>query len=40
MESLLWMLDLVAVVYLCYWGLREERRENAAAKSDVSRQDR
>ena len=40
MESLLWMLDLVAVVYLCYWGLREERRENANAKSDTPWQDK
>jgi hypothetical protein len=28
MESLLWMLDLVVVVYLCFWALREDRKEN------------
>ena len=24
METLMWALDLVAVVYLCYWGLRQD----------------
>jgi len=27
MESLLWALDLVAVVYLCFWALREDRAQ-------------
>lgn len=40
MESLLWMLDLVGVVYLCYWGLREERREDAGTESAAPRRDR
>lgn len=36
MESLLWALDLLAVVYLCFWALREDnalRREAARQKS-------
>lgn len=24
METLLWALDLLAVVYLCYWGLKQD----------------
>jgi hypothetical protein len=24
MESLLWALDLFAVVYLCYWALKQD----------------
>jgi hypothetical protein len=24
MESLLWALDLFAVVYLCFWGIRQD----------------
>ena len=31
MESLLWMIDLVAVVYLCFWALREDRKESGEA---------
>ena len=29
MESLLWALDLVLVVYLCLWALREDRKTAA-----------
>ena len=24
METILWALDLFAVVYLCYWGLKQD----------------
>lgn len=27
MESILWALDLCAVVYLCLWVLRQEKRK-------------
>ena len=27
MESLLWALDLFAVVYLCLWALKQEKRK-------------
>ena len=27
MESLLWALDLFAVVYLCLWVLKQEKRK-------------
>jgi hypothetical protein len=30
MESLLWGLDLIAVVYLCLWALRQEKRKEKA----------
>jgi len=33
METLLWALDLVAVVYLCLWALREDRRAEQDAKT-------
>jgi len=32
MESLLWALDLLAVVYLCFWALNKEKREDQAAR--------
>jgi hypothetical protein len=32
MESLLWMLDLLAVVYLGVWALRQEKRDADAKK--------
>ena len=32
MESLLWALDLVAVVYLCFWALREDRAQEGKNK--------
>ncbi|MFC5477629.1 hypothetical protein [Massilia suwonensis] len=31
MESLLWALDLCAVVYLCMWALKSEKRREAEA---------
>ena len=27
MESILWALDLCAVVYLCLWALKQEKRK-------------
>jgi len=32
MESLLWALDLCAVVYLCLWALRTDKRRTKAAE--------
>jgi hypothetical protein len=29
MESILWALDLLAVVYLCFWALREDKKPAA-----------
>lgn len=28
MESILWMIDLIAVAALCLWALRADKREN------------
>lgn len=35
MESLLWMLDVAAVVYLCFWALREDTKETSGSEYDV-----
>jgi hypothetical protein len=42
MESLLWALDLCAVVYLCMWALKTEKRleKEAAAQARESAQAR
>ncbi len=32
METLLWALDLLAVVYLCFWALRQDGAGPAAKK--------
>lgn len=32
METILWALDLLAVVYLCFWALREDRKSNDEGK--------
>lgn len=32
MESLLWALDLCAVVYLCLWALKTDKRRAAEAE--------
>jgi hypothetical protein len=38
MESLLWALDLGAVVYLCIWALRQEKaNEKERAARDEER---
>jgi len=37
MESLLWMLDLLALVFLCFWALREDRRIESGEKNDAQR---
>ena len=29
MESILWAIDLVAVTYLCFWALREDKKPPA-----------
>jgi len=33
MESILWAVDLVAVAYLCFWALREDKK--AASEDDA-----
>lgn len=38
MESLLWALDLLAVVFLCLWALKQEKRTEKAAR-DRNRHD-
>jgi hypothetical protein len=42
MESLLWALDLCAVVYLCMWALKTEKHleKEAAAQDKASAQAR
>lgn len=32
MESILWALDLFAVVYLCLWVLKQEKRKEQALR--------
>ncbi len=32
MESLLWALDLVAVLLLCRWGLAQDKRKHPKGK--------
>ena len=34
MESLLWALDLGAVVYLCIWALKQEKAKEKALKDE------
>lgn len=34
MESLLWALDLGAVVFLCIWALRQEKAMEKALKDE------
>ena len=29
MESILWSINLLAVVYLCFWGLRQDKRDQS-----------
>jgi hypothetical protein len=36
MESLLWALDLGAVVYLCLWALKQSKAEEKAAKDKAA----
>ena len=36
MESLLWALDLGAVVYLCLWALKQEKAKDKAAKDKAA----
>ena len=40
MESLLWALDLCAVVYLCMWALRTEKRHESEAQAQAAAQAR
>ena len=37
MESLLWALDLGAVVYLCMWALKQEKAKEKALKDKESK---
>jgi len=32
MESILWSIDLLAVVLLCFWALREDAAEDSRKK--------
>ena len=34
MESLLWALDLVAVVYLCFWAVAQDTVKPGAKRED------
>jgi hypothetical protein len=36
MESLLWALDLLAVVYLSLWALRQEKQDSDTKKKKAS----
>jgi hypothetical protein len=38
MESLLWALDLGAVVYLCLWALKREKANEKAAKEKAAQE--
>lgn len=33
MESLLWACNLIAVVYLCFWAIKEDTKDNAQDKN-------
>lgn len=33
MESALWAINLCAVVYLCFWAIKEDNKEIEAKKS-------
>ena len=33
METILWALDLCAVVVACFWALRQDRHEQAAPEA-------
>ncbi|MEW6021274.1 MAG: hypothetical protein AB1807_03940 [Pseudomonadota bacterium] len=37
MESLLWALDLAAVVYLCFWAVRQDK-QNAKDARDARKE--
>lgn len=37
METLLLMLDLLAMVYLCFWGRKRDLEERLVAKSPKER---
>jgi len=34
METILWALNLVAVVYLCLWALREDKKSGSDTERD------
>ncbi len=34
MESFLWACNLVAVVYLCYWAIKEDNKEENVDHQD------
>jgi len=40
MESILWALDLGAVVYLCLWALKQEKAKEKAAKEQAAQSER
>jgi len=37
MESLLWALDLGAVVFLCVWALKQEKAKEKASKDEENK---
>lgn len=39
MESLLWALDLFAVVFLCLWALKKEKREEQTLREKGVKKD-
>ncbi|MET3118370.1 hypothetical protein AAKU64_002602 [Undibacterium sp. GrIS 1.8] len=34
MESALWAMNLVAVVYLCFWAIRQDKQEQAREQAE------
>ena len=32
MESLLWMIDLLALVYLCFWAMQQDKRDQTDSR--------
>lgn len=39
MESLLWALDLLGVVYLCFWALKKEKHTEQASRDSGVKKD-
>lgn len=34
MESALWMINLLALVYLCFWAIRQDKSDQPTGKED------
>jgi hypothetical protein len=39
MESALWAINLCAVVYLCFWAIKEDNKEITSKRAAKERQD-